>query len=221
MSRLHGNAIDITNHRYGHLVAIHRTTQRHWRNRLIGWNWLFKCDCGNTIELPITKAKARGHCSWCKLHRHGLTRHGMTNSLEYGIWQSMKQRCFDKNNDAYCRYGGRGITVCEAWSSSFEAFLRDMGPRPSRNLTIERINNSGNYEPGNCRWDTRSQQARNRRSTPVYLFDGKWRSIAELSEISGIRSETLHFRIKRMGMNAEVAVRTPLMKVYGKCKSSK
>ena len=83
---------------------------------------------------------------------------------EYTIWAGMKDRCYRPRNHKYPRYGGRGISVCDRWRDSFEAFLADMGRRPSRGHSIDRINNDGNYEPGNCRWATAIEQVHNRGS---------------------------------------------------------
>lgn len=89
--------------------------------------------------------------------------HGQSETRLFKIWLQMKQRCFNPNDDKYADYGGRGITVKEPWLSDFEAFRRDMGPRPSDEHSVDRVNNDGNYEPGNCRWATRLEQAANRR----------------------------------------------------------
>ncbi len=84
---------------------------------------------------------------------------------EYAVWCMMKQRCGNPRNAKYARYGGRGIRVCERWASSFEDFIADMGPRPSGEHSIDRVDNDGNYEPGNCRWATRTEQGHNRHTS--------------------------------------------------------
>ncbi len=95
--------------------------------------------------------------------------HGKRHSPEYAIWCTMKQRCYNKNNKDFKRYGGRGIKICGQWRNSFKAFFNDMGCRPSPDLQIDRIDNNGNYEPENCRWVTRLINVRNRSCVKVTI----------------------------------------------------
>lgn len=122
-------------------------------------------------------------------------RHGMTKSPEYQTWANMRSRCSDPDTPAYRHYGGRGITVCEQWCS-FTRFFQDMGPRPSPNHSIDRIDNDGNYEPKNCRWATKSEQAHNRRLFRI-SHNGATHTIPEWSLLTGIPVRTLRGRISR------------------------
>lgn len=136
-------------------------------------------------------------------------KHGLSRTPEYRAWQTMRLRCFVPTNSAYADYGGRGITVCDRWMDSPQAFLADMGPKPSPAHELDRIDNDRGYEPGNCRWVTRSENDRNRRSTLWVTFDGSRRRWADLVDEFGVPSDTAKWRI-RHGMSVEQAFRTPV-----------
>ena len=131
--------------------------------------WLWKCDCGS-LAVVEAHAVACGLSKSCGcLQRESVTTHGASYSPEYHTWLSIIARCFNKNATRYSDWGGRGITMCDEWRESFEMFFAHVGPRPSSSHSIDRIDNDGNYEPGNVRWATPAQQASNRRRTNATL----------------------------------------------------
>lgn len=124
----------------------------------------------------------------------------------YRCWINMKSRCRTPSATHYEQYGGRGITVCDLWAGSFDAFLSDMGPRPSPLHSVDRIDSNGNYEPGNCRWATKTEQMRNLRCNHIVAVDGLNMTLAEAAEKAGLKYNTLLYRLKR-GWPIERAVR--------------
>ena len=124
-----------------------------------------------------------------------IKKRGVFRTLGLIAWSAMKQRCNNPSASHWDKYGGRGIKYCNRWEQ-FTAFLEDMGDRPL-GKSIDRINNDGNYEPGNCRWATQSEQLNNRGNNHVIERDGVRHTIAEWSEISGISAETIRVRHNR------------------------
>lgn len=124
-------------------------------------------------------------------------KHGMRNTRIYSIWRAMRQRCFDTNCKNYPKYGEKGITVCEEWANDFCAFNNwSMANGYSDNLTIDRIDVHGNYEPSNCRWVTQKAQQNNRSNNRIIELNGVCHTLGEWSEITGIKSATIWARLK-------------------------
>ena len=161
--------------------------------------WLCKCDCGNEVIVNgQSLRKGRTKSCGCLNQENRIakaTKHGMAKRPGYHSWANMKDRCFNENNIGYRYYGGRGITVCESWLD-FETFWADMGATWQEGLEIDRIDNGGNYEPGNCRWATPVENVSNRNITRRLETPWGFITIAEAAEKSGIPYCTLWYRLK-------------------------
>jgi hypothetical protein len=132
------------------------------------------------------------------------TYHGGVGLPEYWIWKEMRSRCSNPRHARYKDYGGRGISVCERWQRSFASFLEDMGRRPAPGLTLDREDNNGDYEPGNCRWATVAEQNRNQRRTRLYTLDGRTQCMAAWAREAGLGETTVRRRIADRGWRREV-----------------
>lgn len=174
----------------------------------ISRRWVCDCSCGNKIVVAATDLKkGQKYCKNCA--PKGRPSHGLSHLPEFAIWSSMKQRCNNKNSNAYHNYGGRGISYSQRWEH-FEVFLEDMGRRPTKNHTLERKNNNGNYEKDNCKWATRKEQARNYRHNNILEFNGEKRCISEWAEIYGLKHDTIATRL-RIGWSIEKAITTKIL----------
>lgn len=206
--------IDIAGVRFGRLVAIERAGKSKSGNSL----WLCKCECGKEVVVNISNLR-NGHTQSCgcyaselRKHRKTRTTHGMSYSRLYRIWKGIKQRCNDPKCTGYQHYGGKGISICDEWKNSFEAFDEWATANGyTDDLTIDRIDPNGNYEPSNCRWADTKEQSRNKSTTAYLTLNGETKSMAEWHEILGIPFSTMVNR-KRKGLPDELILSKDYLK---------
>lgn len=173
-----------------------------------------RCDCG------VIKYIAKGHlqagsakscgCFKGRFIRAALMTHGQANTKLYHSWRSMISRCCDTSNKSYPRYGGRGISVTSDWLI-FENFAADMGDAPTREASLDRIDNDKGYNKENCRWASKSEQGNNTSKSVVFDFRGQKLPLRTIAEITGFNYNTLRTRVYRHGMTPEAAVTIPVM----------
>lgn len=187
--------------------------------------WRCRCDCGKETVVVGTALKMGSSKSCGCLSRekaaarqlkHGLLRRSQPRQdlpTEYNIWNGMKQRCDNPKNQAYIHYGARGVKVCKRWIDDFEAFLADMGPRPSKKHSIERNNRDGDYEPANCRWATHTEQMRNTSRNRILVCRNQARPLSEWAALAGLHPDRLRARIYRHGWDVERAISTPILPI--------
>jgi hypothetical protein len=172
-----------------------------------------KCSCGNEAAVFSSNLLRRltRSCGCLNDEARVLnnTKHGGTRCSEYVVWRAMLQRCTDPGHTAFENYGGRGICICDRWLK-FEHFRADMGPRPSLNYSLDRYpDQNGNYEPTNCRWATKSQQARNKRNNRLITFCGFTLTLAEWAPLVGISASSLAARLDKYSYSVADAIITP------------
>ena len=194
--------IDITGQKFGRLTAIEKTNKKNSK----GYLWYCKCDCGNICYTNSYRLRS-GHTKSCGCI---TKKHGFFGTRIYKIWDSMKQRCYNPKCDAYMNYGGRGITICDEWKNDFMSFCNwSMNNGYSDNLTIDRIDVNGNYEPSNCRWADDIIQHNNTRKNPHFEYKGEIHTIPEWSRITGLNINTIKERIFKYHWSIEDSLTTP------------
>lgn len=184
--------------RFGRLTTVRDVGRAADGHRL----WLCVCECGTECVRQSNNLRSAGLKSCGCAQKELQKKHGMRNSPEYTSWQAMKARCCNPTDKDYPRYGGRGISVCQSWLDSFEAFFADMGRRPP-GMTLERIDTDGNYAPGNCEWATATDQARNRRRSVYVNWKNSRVHLVDVASELGITYGAAFMRLQRGKLNAE------------------
>lgn len=191
--------LNITGQRFGHLTALYRLNNYNERYSY----WLCICDCGNLTEVYLGSLR-RGATTSCGCL---VKKHGKSYEPLYRTWLGVKTRCNNISDEHYKDYGGRGIVVCDEWENDFQAFYKwAMLHGYDDTLTLDRIDVNGNYEPNNCRWATRKQQARNRRSNRRFTYNGRTRCLSEWCELMGLNYNTVCTRLNKLGWSIEKAL---------------
>lgn len=205
---------DVSGQKFNRLTAIEPTGGR-VANKIM---WRCMCDCGSIAVANVAQLRngQRTSCGCAKLSgkqirkkapEHGHCVNGM-NTATYRVWTGMLTRCRNKNDNGFRHYGARGISVCARWNE-FANFLADMGERPA-GMSLDRIDNDGNYCKENCRWATDIEQHRNRSDNTFFEFDGHRATIAEWGERIGIDPRVLASRVRRQKWPIEKALTTPM-----------
>jgi hypothetical protein len=206
------NTSPIENKRFGRLVALwHSHTNIDQYKKSKNYRKYFKCICDcNQLTIVERNSLVSGNTKSCGcLEKETVkkvnTKHGKSKTREHNIWSGLKQRCLNKKNNHYKNYGARGILISQKWLYSFESFILDVGIAPSKNHSLDRINNDGNYEPGNCRWATREEQNNNSRRTIFLELNGERKSLADWCYKFNLKRKTVYARI-RSGKSVEQAL---------------
>lgn len=200
--------IDLKGQRFGRLLVFNRNSENDKYGRT---RWDCRCDCGNVVTIYSNCLRRKEGTKSCGCLNKEVVKitnstHGLTDSHEYRVWSAIKRRCYNKNCQDYPDYGGRGITMCDEWRNSFEAFYNDMGSRPSSEHSIDRERNNEGYSKDNCRWATKEEQANNKRTSIFYEINGESKTIAQWCQIYKVSYSFAFYRIKELGFSVEKAI---------------
>lgn len=210
---------DLTNRVFGKLTAISYAGLVPVGKKMAA-AWLCRCECGTERPIPAGSLLSgnSSSCGCVRLEKLRVqsTKHGLSGTSENQIWREMKCRCSNPKRADYC---GRGIAVCERWMT-FDNFYADMGPRPSKKHSIDRIDNDKGYEPDNCRWATWSEQMRNTRANRLLELNGERKTVAEWVEVTGIVKNTIFKRLK-LGWSDEKILTTAVDSRYRRVRKKK
>jgi hypothetical protein len=201
---------------YGLLVVEARDGSDRWGQII----WRCRCACGTIVHVPsrnLRRMTRDGSCGCASPVQRSVaaTKHGLVKTIEYRAWSNMIDRCENKNNKSYPDYGGRGVKIARRWRASFSVFLdditREIGLKPSSDHSLDRVDNSKGYRPGNVRWATRIEQARNKRTTLRLTVNGETLTLIEWSERVGVKYRTIRLRLES-GWSPELALSPPRSK---------
>lgn len=213
-----GKLIDLVGQHFGRLTVIKRAEDYISPKGIHKTMWVCECSCKDkNIIITSGNRLKRGETTSCGCYAKESsiaknTKHGDTNTRLYNIWSEMKKRCYNENAPKYKNYGGRRITVCEEWLDDFVNFKKwAMENGYSDHLTIDRINNNGNYEPSNCRWATIEEQNNNRRSNKMITFSGETHNLKYWCETLSLPYSPIELRLAR-GWSVEDAFTIPIRK---------
>jgi hypothetical protein len=200
--------IDLTGQKFGRLTVIERDKEK----AKGGTKWICKCDCGKIVSVYGGNLQ-RGTSTSCGCYRRenpNSRKHGMSNARLYNIWSKMKNRCENPSSKFFKRYGGRGISVCEEWKDPKRFFEWSLSHGYEEGLTIDRIDNYGNYCPENCRWVDTKTQENNRGNNRYFTFNGKTQSLSMWCEELHQNYKTAYKRIFILGWDFQRAMETPI-----------
>lgn len=217
ISKKYKGTENILGRRFGRLVVVSDEIRREKIGKYTKYYISVICDCGIRKEVGLGPL-IRGSTSSCGCLKRDTDKknldsikHGCSKTREYKIWDAMKQRCYSPNFDAYPYYGGRGISICDQWRNSFEAFIFDMGKCPYEKGRIDRVDSNGNYEPSNCRWvATQKEQANNTRGNRFVEYMGQRKTVSQWCDELKIVPGMVALRRMHAGWDQIEAITIPI-----------